>query len=62
MDGELVHETDYCTQLAQNCWPDLRVICPTPFVIVQLFVYSASLGLQTHDFAELEMLNPGGQV
>ena len=42
--------------------PDSRVIRPTPFVILQLLVYCASLSSQTHDLADSEMLNPGGQV
>ena len=42
--------------------PDSRVIHPTPFGILQLFVYFASLGSQTHDLADSEMSNPGGQV
>ena len=43
---------------AQNCFSESCVICPTLFVILQLFVYCASLGSQTHDFSESEMLNP----
>ena len=61
MNGELVYERNYRTQP--------KTVCSTHvlFVLFHLlycigFVYCASLGSQIHDLADLEMLNPGGQV
>ena len=60
MGGELVHEIDGHTQSKSV---GLNHVL---FVLLHLLycidLYCASLGSHTHDFADSEMLNPGGQV
>ena len=65
MGEELLYhqiEIDYHIQPKTVGLNHVLAMFPTLFVIVQLFVYCASLGSQTHEFFDSEMLNPGGQV